>query len=169
MMDLTDEELANLVNVDGHWVDKDLLGIVEQIQAYDPNLKVQYLEGLGKINEPPWRIVEKCKDGVDRVVLTAWQLDHSVLTKLYFADTHKHDVGARVEETNKKVKEEIKKKHFEEIQESGEVAAAIVTTNKADYSVRDPRTGELLTFMADGTVKRGRSGYTDKSQKRIRR
>lgn len=153
-MELTDQELANLVQVDGSYIDRDVLGVVEKIQRYDPNLRVQYLEVAASVGEPPYRVVERCRDGKDRVVLSAWQLDHTVYDQVVMHDTFSFDVLGRLDKINNKVRENQKKQFKESVEEANQYSHKILSTTKANYSVTDEATGEIVTFREDGTVSR---------------
>lgn len=162
-MEITEQELRNSVYYNGSYVDRDLLGIVEEIHRQYPELRVQYLEIATKLDQAPWRIIEKCKDGVDRVVLSVWQLDHTVLWKLQGIDVFKNpNLGKDLEEHNRKVKENIKKENAKKREEDRQLTAAIIKADKA-FSFKSPHTDEKLTIRTDGTVKRERKRYFSES------
>lgn len=137
-----------LVNVGGVLVQKDALRISERISEYDPNLRVQYLESEAAVGEPPFRIVERCYDGIDRIVFTCWQLDGRVLARIMNADTKRHNVLNDVEENNRKMRENDRRRYQAKIEEANEIAHAVLKSPKTTYTVRDPDTGELLKFTS---------------------
>lgn len=60
-------------------IDSDLYGICERVKEIDPNLFIILLEGDSGAN---FSIIEKCKDGVDRLVFRVKELDGRVIKKL---------------------------------------------------------------------------------------
>lgn len=159
---LTEQELANAVYYEGSYVDRDVLGVIQKIADYDPNLRVQYLEIAATLDEAPWRVVERCKDGQDRVVLTAWVMDNSVYDRLILADTQLWNPSEKSIQNNQKIKQNKHKKDKEEMAESSELAGRIIYNDKS-YSFIDDKTDEKVTIRTDGTVKRESRGYKNPS------
>lgn len=131
---------------DGTFVESDVLRIVEAIAEYDPNLRVQYLESAGNAGDPPFRVIERCRDGVDRVAFTAWELDGRLLERIMKADCAKRDLDAVITDANIKAKAELKRRYRESLEEAQEIAFSVLRSRKSKYTVRHPETGELLTF-----------------------
>lgn len=134
-MSLTPHQME-LVRVNGQLVERDVLGIVKKIQEYDPNLKVQYLESASSVGEAPYRIVETCRDGIERLVFSVWVLDESVLQRLFAADNQRWNVLSNLEQNNNKVREQQNRRFKEEALGSArEVTNAVLSSPKSTYTV----------------------------------
>lgn len=140
-----------LVNVNGVWVEGDALRIAEKVQEFDSRLRVQYLEEAAKINEPPFRVVERCRDGVDRVVITAWKLDDRIIERLYAADTERHGdlILKKMDANNAKLRADAKQRYKESVQEAGAMAAAVLASAKDTYKLHRPD-GKLIKITPQG-------------------
>ncbi|MGH9982420.1 MAG: hypothetical protein ACRD8W_00500 [Nitrososphaeraceae archaeon] len=122
----------------GVYVEKDTLDIVRRIRAYDSNLRVKYLDpdSGGGLTDAPYKIVEVCSDGIERVVCSVWKLDARVLERLYLADTQKHDILAGIDRNNAAVKEATKRRFKEELESSHDLAEHILKTPKLTYTIK---------------------------------
>jgi len=82
-------DLGNgMIQIDGLIVDKALYSIMEKVKEYDPNLEVMYCDpNRAEPFDAPWVIVERCNDGLYRRVFEVWDLNESVLERIYNADT----------------------------------------------------------------------------------
>lgn len=130
------EESSPYIRVKGQLVERDPLRIAEKINEYDPNLRVQALEGQAlKVGEPPFRLVEKGKDGFERVVFTFWQLDDRVLQRVYQADTQIIDVIAGLDIANLRAKQEQNYRFQQRKEEENEKVVAILQSPKSTYKV----------------------------------
>ena len=136
--------------VNGVAVETDVLRIVEAIHEYDPKLRVQFLAEAAAVNEPPFRVIETCRDGVDRVAFTAWELDGRLLERVMAADCAQRDLDAIITKKNRAAKDDLNRRYRESVEEANEIAYAVLRSRKSKYSVRNPFTGELLTFTEDG-------------------
>lgn len=133
----------------------DVFRVVEQVRAYDPNLDVAYLDpDKGTISDAPYVIVEHCRDGKTRVLFSVWQLDSSVMDRIYAADTTKFDVQGAIDKNNKKAREEALKKGAGLFEEAKDITSHIMANPKGTYSFPST-TGEVVTLQDDvGIVKR---------------
>lgn len=127
-----------LVNVGGVLVERDSLRIAERVHDYDPNLTLQYLEEASSLDEPPFRVVERCPDGLDRVALTAWELDERILHRLYAADTAKFDIDRRITSANEKARANKKQRYQEVVDEQNEIIHSVLKSPKQSYSAEIP-------------------------------
>lgn len=123
------------VKVAGMDVERDALRIAEAVHAYDPNLRVQYLESEAKLGEPPFRILETGRDGLDRVAMTAWVLDDRLLDRVVAADTKLHDIQALLDASNAKAKAEKNYRYEEKMREAAEISRSILSSPKDVYTV----------------------------------
>lgn len=140
------EEIKMTV-VGGVQVELDVLRIAEAIHEYDPNLRVQFLaEQARGVDEPPFRVIERCRDGVDRIAFLAWELDGRLLERVMKADCAKRDLDAIMTKQNRAAKDALNRRYREQLDEANEIAFAVLRSRKSKYTVKDPRTGELLIF-----------------------
>lgn len=119
---------------DGNFVERDVLNIVEKIAAYDPNLKVQYLDQAANLGDAPWRIVERCRDGQWRTVFYVWQLDERVLERLYAADTQRHNVLVRLDAHNESLKKDQARRYEDKRLEQVDITKHVLQSPKGRYS-----------------------------------
>lgn len=129
--------MSNLEKVGEYWVEGDALRVAEKINEYDENLRVQFLERPEKIDDAPYRVIETCKDGVDRVVLHAWKLDDTVLERIYNADNQKHDLDAIITGKNIKARANEQSRYEERVAEAHDIAAHVLKSPKQSYTVKD--------------------------------
>lgn len=148
MTELTREELRRLklVQVQGQLVERDALRIAEKISEYDPNLYVQYLAEAVRVDEPPFRVMEICRDGIHRVAFTAWTLDDRLLQRIRSADTAHTNPSANILSLNEKVREEAKRRYKERIAEAHDIAASVVKSSKQSYTYKNPETDKVVKF-----------------------
>lgn len=137
-----------LVNVDGAIVEYDALRIAERVNEYDPNLRVQVLDGPARsVDQPPFQVVETCKDGIERIAFTAWILDNRLLERIWLADTQKFRVNDLSMENNQNVREQESKRYREERQEAHAIAQSILRSPKDTYTAPNAD-GETTKFKA---------------------
>lgn len=86
-------------------VDDDVAHVVSEIRRLWPELDVQYVENPS-LDQKPYRIIERTKDGRVVPVVDVWQLDNRLLDILHEADTHKHGVNilTKLDKNNEAVK-----------------------------------------------------------------
>lgn len=127
---------AGLVSVEGVLVERDALHIAERIHEYDSNLTLQYLEQADNLREPPFRVVERCRDGLERVAFTAWRLDEDLLRRIWAADTQVQDIDALVTGKNITAKCNQQRRYEEKKAEQNEMVETILKSPKTRYSVK---------------------------------
>jgi len=126
---------GHLVRLDDNsFVERDVLNIIEKIYHYDPNLKVQYLEQAASLGDAPWRIVELCRDGQWRTVFYVWTLDQRVLDRLYAADTHHHNVLAKLDAHNASLKRDAQRRYEDKRLEQLDITKHVLDSPKGRYS-----------------------------------
>lgn len=149
-------------------VEADVLAIAEKIRAYDPNLKVQFLNDAARgVSEPPYRIVELCKDGIERTVFSVWTLDESVLQRIFAADNQKFDVLDGLDKVNARAKQREQTRYKDRLGEAHEITSTVLRSNKDTFSVPadviNPQGGsssEKVVFRATP----GERGSTDRKK-----
>jgi hypothetical protein len=134
---------------------EDVFRIVERIRAYDPNLDVAYLDpDKGSISDAPYVIVEHCRDGVTRLLFSVWELNASVMDRIYAADTTKVDVQGAIDLANEKARKELTEKKKERFGEAKDITEHIIKNPKGTYSF-PTAAGEIVTLRDDeGIIKR---------------
>lgn len=135
-MNRSERRAQKLVMVEGTVVEADALHIAERVHEYDRNLTVQYLEQAAHLNEPPFRVIEHCRDGIDRVAFTAWALDERLLQRVYAGDNDKHDVDALITAANRKAKDAQLAASRESMDEANDITKFIIKSPKTRYTVR---------------------------------
>jgi len=142
------------VVIDGQIVEKDALRVAEELKKYDPNLEVICVDPAhSDINDAPFIICEYV-NGVFKRVFECWQLDDRVLDRIKFADTHKTDILAELDKTNK-VRYDRKQARFRDIMEANkDLVSHVVAMKKSRYSFKDRDTGEKVTIFDDRPAER---------------
>lgn len=147
-----DPEVAKrLVQIDeqGTMVESDVLGVVAKIQAYDPNLRVQFCDPTrATLADAPYRIMELCPDGQLRHVMSIMELDERVMERLYAADTYSTDVLADIELANRRARDNIRRRFRDEMEALTEMAAAVLRSPKDTYRATNPVTGQVHVFSS---------------------
>lgn len=130
-------------------IEEDVLGIVERIQKYDPNLTVQYCDpDTSTLSDAPYRIMEECPDGLQRMVMECWTLDERVLEQLFAADTQKNNVLEGMDNRNHMVAAGVKQRYRDELAALSELAKDVLDSPKDTYSATNPVTGQKHTFRS---------------------
>jgi len=144
--------MAQLIEfMPGVLVERDVLNIVEKIRAYDPNLEIQFLDPAkgADMYDAPYRIVEKCRDGFQRVVFTVWKLDETVLERIYQADSARSDILARLDANNARVRMEQNRRFREDIiGEAHDIAVHLLKNPSTTYSFHNTE-GEVVKIEDD--------------------
>lgn len=130
----------------GVYIEADTLAIVERIQEYDPNLRIKYLDPDrgGELTDPPYKIMELCPDGHERLVFGVWELDHRVLERLYMADTQRHDIMRRLDITNSRARADATRRFTEEREEALEMVQAVIRSPKDTYTLPGPHGTKIV-------------------------
>lgn len=134
---------------DGSFIERDVLGIIERIHAYDPNIKVQYLDYAANLNQAPWRIVELCRDNSWRTIFYCWTLDERVIQRLRAADTTVTDVQRNLESNNERVRREHLRRYRDRLDEGHDIVKHIAASPKGRYSFKNPNTGDTVLIDDD--------------------
>lgn len=133
----------------GVYIEDDVLGVVERIQEYDENLRVQFLDPSQSesLTDPPYRVMEMCPDGIPRMVFGVWELDERVLRRLYEADTRKQDIMRRLDTVNGAAREEQKRRFREEVlAEAHDLTVSVIESNKTEYTIPAKNPDEVVVI-----------------------
>lgn len=145
-----DVNLPDLIEIDGHLVEKDALRIVEQIKRYDENLEVVCVDPMSgpDINEAPFLVCEKCPDGKLRRIFEAWTLDERVLQRIYSADQRRFDTLEQINRTNEEVDRAARRRYQDQRDERKDLVAHIAAGRGSEYSFVNEQ-GEHVTIRDD--------------------
>lgn len=140
----TKEKLIQIA--DGMYVERDVLNIVARIQEYDSNLKVKVLAAGGP-GDAPYKLVELCADGIERIVFDIWELDQRVLDRIMAADNARHNVLGVVESKNEKFKVDLNQRYRERMLEAHDIVSTFMKSRtKSKWTVKD---GDRLITIED--------------------
>lgn len=146
-----------VINVDGVLVEKGVYDLVAKIKEYDENLEVLYLDPsrvMVEAFDAPWMIAERCKDGQLRTVFSVWELNDSVLERIWQADNQKFNVQTRLEANNESARQEIRRRYQDVRDEAKDIVQHILKNPKGRYSFPST-TGETVTLDDHvGVIKR---------------
>jgi len=138
---------------DGSVVETDALNIARRISEYDSNLSVQYLTDAQRVDEPPFRIVERCKDGITRPVFSVWILDETVLQRIFAADMEKWNVLERIDNNNAKTKQTEQKRYRDSMGHASEIVKEVIKSSKDTFTVPE-------NVLREGTSKESGASTT---------
>jgi hypothetical protein len=143
-----DQRLVELAA--GVYVESDVLDIVQRIRDYDPNIRVKYLDPDrgGDLGDPPYKIMELCPDGHERLIFGVWSLDERVMVRLFAADTQRHDILARLDGVNGVARADEARRYEQEREEMIEKAVAVLRSPKDTYTLPGARPGETIVMSA---------------------
>lgn len=132
---------------DGSYVEADVLNVVEKIRAYDHNLNVKYCDpARADPDDPPYKVVELCPDGIERVVFGVWELNEQVLERLYAADNARTNVLLDVHGNNLLAKKALDRRYEEVRLEDQDIITSYLRSPKGRYSFNRREDGALVTI-----------------------
>lgn len=146
----------DLVNVDGMVVERDALRIAEAIRAYDPNLVLLCLDPnhVQGVSDAPFVVAEKGPDGNYNPVLRAWVLNDTILERIYLADSQKVDGWGNLVKMEETIQKENQRRYQETRESTMDLVKHIIKDRGSQYSVKDEKTGETVTFFDDRPAER---------------
>lgn len=141
--------------VDGAIVERDALRIAEAIKAYDENLELLCLDPnrAAGVTEEPFVVAERGPDGVLRPFLKVWELNESILHRIWQSDCHKFDGFDRLVRMEDAQKQQSQNRYKEWREEAKDVVAHIAGM-KSNYTAELPGTGERVKFFDDRPAER---------------
>lgn len=158
-MDLTNDGHIYFPTNDGHWISEKQRRINEILQDYDPHLQLQWIPpGRRNDKDESFRVVCFPENGHPYLVCTGLEADERLLTTVFRADAKRRgknllsyldDYNAAISIYNAKVNQE-------RLQESHEMAKAVIRNDKSSYKFYNHR-GELIDLERPG---RNGSGTT---------
>lgn len=127
-----------LLPVGTHWVEQDVYGIADEINARWPNLRVASC-GCGHCiarGHAPHAVVEHCKDGVTRPVFTFVRFGRDVIDRLHQIHVSQ-DPQAQHEAHNAAVRKALKAKQDEARKAALEEPEAALRSSKSSWRGSD--------------------------------
>jgi hypothetical protein len=142
-----DEKKRLIELADGSYVESDVLNIVEKIRAYDSNLRVKYCDpALAELNDAPYKIVELCPDGIERIIFYVWKLDETVLERIYAADNAHNNVLVNLDNVNL-IAKKAQERRYEEVRlEDQDIITSYLKSPKGRYSFKRREDDALVTI-----------------------
>lgn len=144
---IIDNQAAEIVMVQGIPVERDALRVAEAINEYDPNLRLQFVPESASFGDPPFRVIEKCRDGVERVAMYAWKLDNELLLRIQAADCAARDLDAIITKKNREAKDRLNRRYRDVMDEANEIARAAIKSDKSKFTFKDSLSGEVKTIQ----------------------
>ena len=135
-------------------VEDDPYHVVKEIQTRWPELTVQFLhpDALAEVDDPPFRIIERCRDGIERQVMQVWELDSRVIERLHIIDAFNGwDPQDEIDKMNAKAKADREAKFAAERQELSNIAAGALQSKNSKFTFKDPTSDSdrLITIKKD--------------------
>jgi hypothetical protein len=142
----------DFINVHGMMVEKKAHHIVERIKDIDDSLEVLCVDPeQAGIFEAPFMLIEHrmTPDGPRAFkVFDFWELNESIVERVYLADTARHDVLAEIDKENARVKAAQESEHRSKMESKKDLVASIINNTKSSYSFVDE--GVKKTIYEDG-------------------
>lgn len=135
-------------------VEKRMHDIVEKIKDYDDRLEVLCVDpNTCAFAEAPFIIAEVTGNQIFKI-FECWELNESVLERIYLADTKRVDVLLNMDKSNERVRLDQERRYQEKRDASRDLVSAIAKgmETKSSFSYRR-ETGEKVTFYEDRPAK----------------
>lgn len=152
-MSYLDPGYGEFVVVDGNIVERKMLYLVEKIKDYDPNLEVVCLDPDRADNpfEEPFLICERRGDQLLKI-FGVWELNDSVLERIYLADSKRTDVLASIDKRNREVKAESDRRYREKREANQDIVATAIKAFNSEansFSFTRPEDDAKVTLYDD--------------------
>lgn len=135
----------DLVDIGPYKVERDVLEIIQRLYDYDPNVEVVMLDpSRAEFMDAPYMLVENCKDGFQRKIFEVWELNETVLERLYKCDLSRRNVLEEMDKYNAQVRRDAQRRYEEEREEMKDVLKHILKSPKGQYSFPNAN-GEIVT------------------------
>lgn len=141
--------------IDGSLVERDVLNIVQKLQEYDSNLKVQYLDP-NRASEPgdaPYQILELDQEGRWRLVFKVWELNDSVIDRIRAADMRNPEFLKNMDAHNMRIRMESKRRYEEKMLEAADITKHVISSPKGRYTIPSAD-GEGVVLVDDTAPER---------------
>lgn len=139
--------------IDDMLVDKKMHDIAQKIDEYDEQLCILCVDPDScTFSEAPFVLAEVVNTPQGPQVFKVfefWELNDSVLQRLYASDTRKTNVLADIDKNNQRVRDESERRYREKIEAKKDVVASIVASMKSSYSYIDEDRDAKVTMYED--------------------
>lgn len=139
--------------IDDMLVDKKMHEIAQKINDYDEQLCILCVDpNLCGFSEAPFVLAEvvNTDDGPQVFkVFEFWELNDSVLERLYLSDTRRTDVLANIDANNKRVRDEENRRYRDRMEAKKDLVASIIASSKSSYSYYDEEKDAKITMYED--------------------
>ena len=139
--------------IDDMLVDKKMHDIAQKIDEYDEQLCILCVDPDScTFSEAPFVLAEVVNTPQGPQVFKVfefWELNDSVLQRLYASDTRRTNVLADIDANNKRVRDESERRYREKIEAKKDVVASIVASMRSSYSYIDEDRDAKVTMYED--------------------
>jgi hypothetical protein len=139
--------------IDDMLVDKKMHDIAQKIDEYDEQLCILCVDPDScTFSEAPFVLAEVVNTPQGPQVFKVfefWELNDSVLQRLYASDTRKTNVLADIDKNNQRVRDESERRYREKIEAKKDVVASIVASMRSSYSYIDEDRDAKVTMYED--------------------
>jgi hypothetical protein len=139
--------------IDDMLVDKKMHDIAQKIDEYDEQLCILCVDPDScTFSEAPFVLAEVVNTPQGPQVFKVfefWELNDSVLQRLYASDTRRTNVLADIDKNNQRVRDESERRYREKIEAKKDVVASIVASMKSSYSYIDEDRDAKVTMYED--------------------
>ena len=141
------------VVIDNMLVDKKMHEIAQKIDEYDEQLCILCVDpDTCGFSEAPFVLAEVVNTPEGPQVFKVfefWELNDSVLERLYASDTRRVDVLAEIDKNNKKIRDEENRRYREKMESQIDVVASIIRSTKSSYTYIDEDRNAKITMYED--------------------
>jgi hypothetical protein len=141
------------IDIDDMLVDKKMHDIAQKIDEYDEQLCILCVDPDScTFSEAPFVLAEVVNTPQGPQVFKVfefWELNDSVLQRLYASDTRRTNVLADIDKNNQRVRDESERRYREKIEAKKDVVASIVASMKSSYSYIDEDRDAKVTMYED--------------------
>ena len=152
---------GNFLMVDGQIVERDALYITEKLMDYDPDLRVLCLDPeKAGVNDAPFVVVKLQPNGTMQRVLEAWQLDDTVVQRVYLADGQRNNQLEQLVKLEQQKKAEKERADKEVMGHNHEIFQGALANEKSEYTFK--KDDKLVTVSDTHGVKydKGKKSYS---------
>jgi hypothetical protein len=139
--------------IDNMLVDKKMHEIAQKINEYDEQLCILCVDpDTCGFSEAPFVLAEVVNTAEGPQVFKVfefWELNDSVLERLYKSDTRRVDVLAEIDKNNQRVRDEENRRYREKMESKIDLVASIIASMKSSYTYNDPERNAKITMYED--------------------
>ena len=154
---------GNFIAVDGCLVERDALYITEKLMDYDPDLRVMCIDPDNPnvtFADAPFVVVKLMPNGTMQRVLEAWQLDDTVVQRVYMADGQRNNQLDQLIKLEQQKKAEKERADKEVMGHNHQIFQGALANEKSEYTFK--KDDKLVTVSDTHGVKydKGKKSYS---------